>query len=90
MNNFCKTGVFIRELRKSKGLSQEDLGKKLLVTKKAVSRWETGRGLPDASLLLSLADILEVRVDEILIGEFIPMHNIDDESLKKIKMKQKV
>ncbi len=71
MDENFKIGNFICELRESKGLSQTELGSKLNVTNKAVSRWETGRGLPDSSLLLPLAKELGVTVDEILKGEFI-------------------
>ena len=69
MDENFKIGNFICELRKSKGLSQTELGNKLNVTNKAVSRWETGRGLPDSSLLLPLAKELGVTVDEILQGK---------------------
>lgn len=85
MGGFLKTGTFICELRKSKGISQEELGSMLHVTKKAVSRWETGRGLPDASILVPLAEILEVSVDEILRGEFVPPKDIDEQNLRKIE-----
>jgi transcriptional regulator with XRE-family HTH domain len=85
LGGFVKTGVFICELRKSKGISQEELGSMLHVTKKAVSRWETGRGLPDASILVPLSEILEVSVDEILKGEFMPQKDIDEENLRKIE-----
>lgn len=71
MDENFKVGNFICELRKSKGLSQTELGEKLNVTNKAVSRWETGRGLPESSLLLPLAQVLGVTVDEILRGELI-------------------
>lgn len=80
-----KTGVFICELRKMKGLSQEELGSMLYVTKKAVSRWETGRGLPDSSLLLPLAEILDVKVEEILKGEFICNDDLEQETRTKIE-----
>ena len=66
MDENFRIGNFICELRKSKGLSQTELGNKLNVTNKAVSRWETGRGLPDSSLLLPLGKELGVSVDEIL------------------------
>jgi len=71
MDENFKIGNFICELRKSKKLSQTDLGIKLNITNKAVSRWETGRGLPDSSLLLPLAKELGVTVDEILRGELV-------------------
>ncbi len=69
MDENFKVGNFICELRKEKGLSQAALGERLHVTNKAVSRWETGRGLPDSALLLPLSEILGVTVDEILRGE---------------------
>ena len=75
MDENFKIGNFICELRKSKGLSQTELGNKLNVTNKAVSRWETGRGLPDSSLLLPLAKELGVTVDEILQGKFLTSEN---------------
>ncbi len=69
MDENFKVGNFICELRKEKGLSQAELGAMLNVTNKAVSRWETGRGYPESSLLLPLSEILGVTVDEILRGE---------------------
>lgn len=71
MTDYFKIGSFICEMRKRKGLSQVELGEQLHVTNKAVSRWETGRGLPDSSLLLALAEQLGVTTDEILRGELI-------------------
>ncbi len=65
------TGRFIAELRKQKGYTQKELAEKLMVTDKAVSRWETGKGLPDTSLLRPLADILGVSVGELLAGKII-------------------
>lgn len=70
MDENFRIGHFISELRKAKGLSQNELGSLLNVTNKAVSRWETGRGLPDSSLLLPLAEALGVTADEILRGAF--------------------
>ena len=51
------TGRFIAELRKQKGYTQKELAEKIMVTDKAISRWETGKGLPDTSLLKPLGDI---------------------------------
>lgn len=67
-----KTGVFISALRKEKELTQAQLAEKLNVTDKDVSRWETGKGMPDSSLLVPLANILGVTVNELLTGEKIP------------------
>lgn len=64
-----KTGLFICLLRKQKGLTQNQLAQRIGVTDKAVSRWETGKGFPDISLLPSLADALGTSVTELLAGE---------------------
>lgn len=64
-----QTGVFIQELRKSKGLTQKELSQMLGISDKTVSKWETGRGLPDTFLLSRLCQILEVSVSELLAGE---------------------
>lgn len=69
------TGSFIAEKRKEKGLSQKQLAEKLSITDKAVSKWETGNGAPDISLLIPLSDILNVSVVEILNGEKIETQN---------------
>ena len=63
------TGAVIRKLRESKKLTQEELADKLFVTSKAVSKWETGQGLPDISLLEPLAKALDISVIELLSGE---------------------
>ena len=62
------TGRFIAELRREKGWSQKELAERLTVTDKAVSRWETGKGFPDTSLLKPLGDALGVSVGELLSG----------------------
>ncbi len=71
MDENFKIGNFICERRQELGLTQADLGSRLNVTNKAVSRWENGRGLPDTSLILPLARVLGVTADELLRGEFI-------------------
>lgn len=63
------TGRLIAELRKQKGYTQKELAEQLQVTDKAVSRWETGKGFPDISLLKPLGDILGVSVSELLSGK---------------------
>lgn len=64
-----KTGDLIAKKRAEKGLSQKELAKIISVTDKAVSKWETGRGFPDVSLLPSLAKALGVTVTELVNGE---------------------
>ncbi|MDD4188691.1 MAG: helix-turn-helix transcriptional regulator [Eubacteriales bacterium] len=69
--NQIKTGIFISKLRKDKEWTQLELAQKLCVTDKAVSRWETGKGFPDVSMLEPLSEALGVSVNEILVGDFI-------------------
>lgn len=76
-----KIADLIKTKRKEKSLTQEELAKKLNVTEKAVSRWETGRGTPDISLLLPLANVLGITVSEILSGH---EDKKSDENLKEI------
>ena len=64
-----KISNFIKTKRKALNLTQEELAEKLFVTEKAVSRWETGRGTPDISLLIPLSKALKVEIPEILNGE---------------------
>ncbi len=64
-----KIGTFIAEERHAAGLTQAELAEKLTVSPKAVSRWETGRGLPDASLMVPLCNTLGMSVNEMLAGE---------------------
>lgn len=67
--NTQKTGDFIKTLRKENNMTQLELAKKLNCTDKAISRWETGKGLPDADMLLSLSAIFGISINEILLGE---------------------
>lgn len=64
-----KIGTFLRELRKEKGLTQEQLAEVLHVSGRTVSRWETGANMPDLSILIQIAEFYEVEVKEILDGE---------------------
>lgn len=70
-----KIGCFIAERRKAAGLTQSALAEKLGVTNRAVSKWENGRTLPDASIMLALCDILKISVTELLKGEFMESEN---------------
>ncbi len=76
----AKIGRFIAECRKELGYNQKDLAKKLNVTDKAVSKWETGRSSPDVSMLIPLAEELGVSVTEILNGEKISEEKIPNAS----------
>ncbi|MBO4449180.1 MAG: helix-turn-helix transcriptional regulator, partial [Clostridiales bacterium] len=75
-----KIGRFIAECRKAKGLTQAALAEKLGITDRAVSKWETGKSLPDASIMLVLCKLLEFDVNELLTGEHITMENYKDKA----------
>lgn len=64
-----KIGSFLKELRKSRNLSQEQLGDILNVTGRSVSRWETGTNMPDISILVELAEFYEISIPELIDGE---------------------
>ena len=64
-----KISKLIKAKRKELGITQDELAEKLFVTEKAISRWETGRGTPDISLLLPLSKELKIDVSELLNGE---------------------
>ena len=64
-----KTGALIAERRKALGLTQKELAGRLIVSDKAVSKWETGAGYPEVTMLPLLAETLGITVDELLAGE---------------------
>jgi glycopeptide antibiotics resistance protein/DNA-binding XRE family transcriptional regulator len=92
--NLQKISNLIKKKRKELGMTQEELASKLFVTEKAISRWETGRGFPDISLLLPLAEQLQIDVSELLNGEekndierLIEYHSITLENKYNIVLK---
>lgn len=66
-----RIGAFIKDVRREKGLTQEQFAEKLGVSQKSVSRWETGKTMPDYSLLASICDVLEINAAELLGAERI-------------------
>jgi len=64
-----KTGELLKELRKEKNLTQEQLAEQFNISNRSVSRWETGTNLPDLSILVELADFYDVDIREIIDGE---------------------
>lgn len=64
-----KIGRFLKELRKEKGLTQEQFAEKLNVSGRTVSRWETGSNMPDISLLVEIAEFYDTNIPEIINGE---------------------
>lgn len=70
------TGETIKRLREKKCLTQKELADRLAVSDKTVSKWETGRGLPDISILTELASALSVTVPELLTGDVAENRNV--------------
>lgn len=75
-----KVGKFIASIRKEKNLTQAQLGEKLGVTDKTISKWENGNYMPDLSLLKSLSETLGVSIYELLDGERIPNNDVQEKS----------
>lgn len=94
--NYEDIGKFIQEKRKEKGLTQKELAKKIGVTDKAVSKWETGAGCPDVSLLESLSKELDCSILEILKGrnissvDVVEMDNYIKDTIDYSKNKYKI
>ena len=80
-----KIGNFISKLRKEKKLTQEELAEKLHISSKSISRWETGKCMPDISLLIPLSEILEVSVNELITGESIEDENFKEKTEEVLK-----
>lgn len=88
--NQMDIGKFIANCRKEKGFTQVQLAEKLNITDRAVSKWETGKGMPDSSIMLELCQILDISVNELLNGERIEAENVNrkaDETLLALKRK---
>ena len=84
--NQAKTGAFLKQLRKEKDLTQEQLAEKFFVSSRTVSRWETGSNMPDLSILVELADFYDVDIREIIDGErkSETMNSDTKDTLKKV------
>ena len=78
--NQIKIGKFIAECRKKKDMTQSQLAGKLNITDKAVSKWETGKSIPDVSLFSDLCSILGISLNELFVGEYIDDANIKQKS----------
>ena len=81
MNNYI-TGAVIKRLREAKGLTQSELAEKIGVSGKAVSKWETAKGLPDISLIEPLSSVLGVSVMELISGDTVTNKNISSNILR--------
>ena len=83
-----KIGKFIASCRKEQGITQAVLAEKLGISDRAVSKWETGRSLPDSGIMLELCEILKINVNELLSGERIMTESYDrraEENLLALK-----
>ena len=67
--NQIKVGAFLKDLRREKGITQEQLAEELGVSGRTISRWETGNNMPDISLLVEIAEYFDVSIPEIIKGE---------------------
>ena len=85
MTNQYITGAMIKRLREQKQMTQAELAEKIFVTDKAISKWETGRGYPDVSLIEPLAKALGVSVIELLSGQNVVNTN-RAANMKKLKL----
>ena len=87
-----KIGRFIAECRKKENLTQMQLAEKLNITDRAVSKWETGKAMPDSSIMLELCEILKISVNDLLCGEVVTMDNynkeLENNLLEMIKQKE--
>ena len=87
-----KIGKFIAECRKKNGLTQMQLAEKLNITDRAVSKWETGKAMPDTSIMLELCNILKISVNDLLSGEVVSMDNynkqLENNLIEMIKQKE--
>ena len=64
-----KIGAFLKDLRRERGITQEQLAEQLGVSGRTISRWETGNNMPDISLLVEIAEVFDVSIPEIIKGE---------------------
>ena len=72
-----KIGKFISECRKKNNLTQMQLAEKLNITDRAISKWETGKAMPDSGIMLDLCNEIKITVNELLSGEMIDMKEYD-------------
>ncbi len=80
----AKIGKFIASKRKEHGLTQLQLAEKLGITDRAVSKWETGKSLPDASLMPELCKLLKITINDLLCGEVVSVENYNEKAEKAL------
>ena len=82
--DLSKTGSLIAKLRKEKGFTQKDIADKLGICAKTVSKWETGHGFPDISLIAKLSEVFGVDISNLIEGE-MPKNKMEAGNVKKTK-----
>lgn len=82
--NQVKIGKFIASKRKEQGLTQLQLAEKLCITDRAVSKWETGKSLPDTSLMPELCKLLKITINDLLCGEVVSVENYNEKAEKAL------
>ena len=87
--DYNKIGNLITSERKAKKLTQAKLAEKLFVSEKTISKWETGKGIPDANSLQKLSEIFEININELLNGERISKDNYIDKAEQQLLKLQK-
>ena len=80
-----KIGIFLADLRKGKGWTQEQVGQQLGVTNKTVSRWENGNYMPPVEMLLELSKLYDVSINEILSGQRLTEAEYHEKAEENIK-----
>lgn len=93
MMNQTEIGKFISGCRKEKKLTQAELAEKLNITDRAVSKWETGKSMPDSSVMLELCEILGITVNELLSGQRVSVESYEkkaDENLIALKKRDEI
>ncbi|MEK1304146.1 helix-turn-helix domain-containing protein [Limosilactobacillus fermentum] len=86
-----KIGKFIASCRKERGMTQANLAEKLRISDRAISKWETGKSMPDSGIMLELCDLLKINVNELLSGERIMTEAYDKRAEENLlAMKQEV
>ncbi len=88
-----KIGKFIASCRKEKHLTQAALAEQLGITDRAVSKWETGKNMPDVSIMLELCEVLEININELLSGERLSMKDYQkmaEENLIRLQEQEEI
>ena len=87
-----KIGKFIADCRRKANFTQMQLAEKLGITDRAISKWETGKSLPDSSIMLELCSMLDITVNDLLSGEVVTMDNynkeLENNLLEMVKQKE--